>query len=120
MKSSSRDSISITIILMKGSGRGVYSFVKWSVLGSSCDPTIADRRPKVVEPNVEVATAPAEAPDPEPQAPDSASKSASEPTQEGKRKKKKHLSKPKTKITLLHCDIIQDEFWDARPSILAS
>jgi hypothetical protein len=100
---------------MKGSGKGVYSFVKRSVLGSSRGSMIADRRPKVVEPDVEDDDVPAEAPDP-----DSTFKSPSAPTQEGKKRKLKRPSKPKTKITLLHCDVIQDEFWGARPSILAS
>jgi hypothetical protein len=105
---------------MKGSGKGVYSFVKRSVLGSSRGSMIADRRPKVVEPDVEDDDVPAEAPNPQPQAPDSTFESPSAPTQEGRKRKLKRPSKPKTKITLLHCDVIQDEFWEARPSILAS
>lgn len=31
---------------------------------------------------------------------------------------KKREAKPKTRINVLHCDIIQDEFWFSRPSIL--
>ncbi|KAJ7031670.1 Thg1 C terminal domain-containing protein [Mycena alexandri] len=29
-------------------------------------------------------------------------------------------TKPRTKVVVLHCDIIKDEFWDARPEILSS
>jgi tRNA(His) guanylyltransferase len=36
-----------------------------------------------------------------------------------KGRKGKNESKPKTKISVLHCDIIKDQFWGARPSILA-
>jgi tRNA(His) guanylyltransferase len=36
-----------------------------------------------------------------------------------KERKSKNDRKPTTKVTVLHCDIIKDEFWEARPSILA-
>ncbi|KAJ7756987.1 Thg1 C terminal domain-containing protein [Mycena metata] len=29
-------------------------------------------------------------------------------------------TKPRTKVVVLHCDIIKDKFWDARPEILSS
>ncbi|KAG6809771.1 hypothetical protein H0H93_015510 [Arthromyces matolae] len=35
-----------------------------------------------------------------------------------KKEKKKRDVKPKTKVVVLHCDIIKDQFWDDRPSIL--
>ena len=45
---------------------------------------------------------------------------ASESTSEGNGRKTKNKTKSKTRISVLHCDIVKDEFWDARPGILAS
>ncbi|KAG5641868.1 hypothetical protein DXG03_004092 [Asterophora parasitica] len=41
-----------------------------------------------------------------------------EPPQTKVKKGKKKEAKPKTRVVVLHCDVIRDEFWEARPSIL--
>ncbi|TEB19415.1 tRNAHis guanylyltransferase [Coprinellus micaceus] len=38
---------------------------------------------------------------------------------EKKKSKERKKGKPPTTITLLHCDIIRDEFWNERPGLLA-
>ncbi|KAJ8520751.1 hypothetical protein ONZ45_g2473 [Pleurotus djamor] len=59
---------------------------------------------------------PADLVDPDAQEPQS--QGASEKPQMVKKLPKKK-GKPQTKINLLHCDIIQDAFWDARPHLLS-
>ncbi|RXW13088.1 hypothetical protein EST38_g12764 [Candolleomyces aberdarensis] len=46
---------------------------------------------------------------------------AEEQKRSGKKEKKvrKAKTKPPTRIVLLHCDIIKDDFWNERPSLLA-
>jgi tRNA(His) guanylyltransferase len=45
--------------------------------------------------------------------------SIADPSPTGSRRTKtKRNAKLKTKLTLLHCDVIKDEFWDARPGLL--
>ncbi|KAG6852815.1 hypothetical protein C0991_008970 [Blastosporella zonata] len=39
-------------------------------------------------------------------------------TAENKNRKSKREVKPKTRVIVLHCDIIKDEFWGARSGIL--
>jgi len=72
-------------------------------------------REEIADSNLEAVVAPAAD-----ETPGKGGNSTSEPNQEGKKKKPKCGTKPKTKITLLHCDIIKDEFWQMQPSILQS
>ncbi|KAG5636225.1 hypothetical protein H0H81_008732 [Sphagnurus paluster] len=51
---------------------------------------------------------------------DIASEPVTAPRKGGEKKKhtQKRNAKSRTKILVLHCDIMKDEFWDARPAIL--
>ncbi|KAI0327838.1 tRNAHis guanylyltransferase [Cubamyces sp. BRFM 1775] len=66
------------------------------------------RVPGEVDPET-AGTQPLESPSPAPP-------TATKPSQQGSKKKKERI---RTVVELLHCDIIGDDFWNARPNLLA-
>ncbi|KAF4596637.1 tRNA-His guanylyltransferase [Pleurotus pulmonarius] len=83
------------------------------------------RKGSILVRDIEDEPTPPELPEPTPASSTAGNQSHSEPTSAAetsqkslKQKKNKAQTKAKTKINLLHCDIIKDEFWDARPHLL--